>query len=53
MAEEKDVVFAFKSGDKLAAEQLLPRIPEPATITTTFTMSDLFYSEISLVSLLH
>ena len=35
------------------AEQLLPSIPQPATITTTFK-SRLFYSElISLVSLLH
>ena len=53
MAEEKELVFAFKIEDKIVAERLLPRIPEPATITTTFEMSDLFYSEISLVSLLH
>ena len=59
MSEEKDYeqeeeyVIAFKSGNKLVAEQLLPSIPEPATITTTFKMSDLFSSAISLVSLLH
>ena len=51
--QEEDYIIAFKSGDKLVAEQLLPSIPEPATITTTFKMSDLFLSEISLVSLIH
>ena len=51
--EDDDYIIAFKSGNKLVAEQLLPSIPEPATITTTFKMTDLFYSEISLVSLLH
>ena len=36
--EEDDCVSAFKRGDKLMAEQLLPRIPLPAvrTITTRF-----------------
>ena len=34
------------------AEQLLPSIPQPATITTTFK-SRLYYKELSLVSLLH
>ena len=51
--QDKDYIIAFKSGDKLVAEQLLPSIPQPATITTTFKMSDLFSSAISLVSLLH
>ena len=34
--EEVDYVIAFKSGNKLVAEQLLPRIPQPAAITTAF-----------------
>ena len=51
--QEEDYLIAFKSGNKLVAEQLLPSIPEPATITTKFKMSDLFYGAISLVSLLH
>ena len=51
--QDEDYLIAFKNGNKLVAEQLLPGIPEPATITTTFKMSDLFYSAISLVSLLH
>ena len=51
--QDEDYLIAFKNGNKLVAEQLLPSIPEPATITTTFKMSDLFYSAISLVSLLH
>ena len=50
---EEQYIIAFKNGNKLMAEQLLPSIPQPATITTTFK-SRLFYSElISLVSLLH
>ena len=49
---EKQYITAFKNGNKLMAEQLLPSIPQPATITTTFK-SRLFYSELSLVSLLH
>ena len=53
MAEGRRYVIAFKSGDKLVAEQLLPSIPQPATITTTFKMSGLYSREISLVSLLH
>ena len=51
--QDEDYLIAFKSGNKLVAEQLLPSIPEPATITTTFKMSDLYSSAISLVSLLH
>ena len=35
------------------AEQLLPSIPQPATITTTFNSRLYLYSDISLVSLLH
>ena len=49
--EEKDYVIAFKSGNKLVAEQLLPRIPQPAAITTTFEFS--YYPVVALVSLLH
>ena len=51
--QEEEYLIAFKSGNKLVAEQLLPSIPEPATITTKFKMSDLYSSAISLVSLLH
>ena len=51
--QDEDYLIAFKNGNKLVAEQLLPSIPEPATITTTFKMSDLYSSAISLVSLLH
>ena len=51
--QEKECVVAFKSGNKLVTEQLLPSIPEPATITTTFEMSDMYCGAISLVSLLH
>ena len=51
--QEEEYLIAFKSGNKLVAEQLLPSIPEPATITTKFKMSNLFSSAISLVSLLH
>ena len=39
--EEEDYVIAFKSGNKLVAEQLLPRIPQPVAITTTFKFSKL------------
>ena len=53
MDEKRRCVIAFESGNKLVAEQLLPSIPEPATITTTFKMSDLYLGAISLVSLLH
>ena len=50
--EKEDYVIAFKSGNKLVAEQLLPRIPQPAAITTTFKFSS--SSGLSaLVSLLH
>ena len=51
--EKEDYVIAFKSGNKLVAEQLLPRIPhaQPAAITTTFEFS--WYGPSALVSLLH
>ena len=49
---EDYVLIAFKSGNKLVAEQLLPRIPQPATITTTFKFSSR-YGLLALVSLLH
>ena len=50
--KEVDYVIAFKSGNKLVAEQLLPRIPQPAAITTTFEFSSR-YPLLALVSLLH
>ena len=50
--QEGDYVIAFKSGNKLAAEQLLHRIPQPAAITTTFEFSSR-YPLLALVSLLH
>ena len=49
---EEQYIIAFKNGIKVKAEQLLPSIPQPATITTTFK-SRLWYTELSLVSLLH
>ena len=51
--EKEDYVIAFKSGNKLVAEQLLPRIPhaQPAAITTTFEFSS--SGLLALVSLLH
>ena len=49
---EELCILAFKNGNKLMAEQLLPRIPQPATITTTFK-SRLYLYALSLVSLLH
>ena len=49
---EEQYIIEFKNGNKLMAEQLLPSIPQPATITTTFK-SRLYYTELSLVSLLH
>ena len=53
MAEGEQYIIEFKNGNKLMAEQLLPSIPQPATITTTFEFG-LFHCElISLVSLLH
>ena len=39
LQQEEDYVIAFKSGNKLVAEQLLPRIPQPVAITTTFKFS--------------
>ena len=49
---EQDCVRAFRSGNKLMAEQLLPRIPLPAVraITTTF---ELAFGVCSMVTLLH
>ena len=47
---EEQYIIAFKNGNKLMAEQLLPSIPQPATITTTF---NLYPFALSLVSLLH
>ena len=47
--EKEDYVIAFKSGNKLVAEQLLPRIPQPAAITTTFEFNSRYFP----VSLLH
>ena len=48
--EEEDYVLYFKSGNKLVAEQLLPRIPQPAVVMTTFK----FRSQVNaMVSLLH
>ena len=50
---EEQYIIEFKNGrNKLMAEQLLPSIPQPATITTTFK-STLWFTELSLVSLLH
>ena len=49
---DEQYIIAFKNGNKLMAEQLLPSIPQPATITTTFK-SRLYRTELSLVSLLH
>ena len=50
--EEEDYVIAFKSGNKLVAEQLLPRIPQPVAITTTFEFSS-YFPVVALVSLVH
>ena len=49
---EKQYITAFKNGNKLMAEQLLPSIPQPATITTTFKYRP-YFTELSLVSLIH
>ena len=46
--QEEDYVIAFKSGNKLVAELLLRRIPQPAAITTTFKFS--YYGVLALVS---
>ena len=51
LQQEEDYVIAFKSGNKLVAEQLLPRIPQPAAITTTFKFS--YFPVVALVSLVH
>ena len=50
--EEEDCLRAFQSGNKLVAEKLLPRIPQPAIITTTFTFTS-YHGVVALVSLLH
>ena len=51
--DEEECISAFKRGNKLMAEQLLPRIPLPAvrTITTTFTLVG--FGICSMVTLLH
>ena len=51
---KEDCISAFKRGNKLMAEQLLPRIPLPAvrTITTTFRLPG-FMGVCSMVTLLH
>ena len=59
--QEEDYFIAFKNGNKLVVEQLLPSIPEPATITTTLLSPKFKFSShydhingvLSLVSLLH
>ena len=51
LQQEEDYVIAFKSGNKLVAEQLLPRIPQPVAITTTFKFS--YFPVVALVSLVH
>ena len=51
LQQEEDYVIAFKSGNKLVAEQLLPRIPQPVAITTTFEFSR--HGVLALVSLVH
>ena len=53
---QKDCIGAFKRGDKLMAEQLLPRIPLLAvrTITTTFELTHFVGLGVcSMVTLLH
>ena len=45
-------INAFQSGNRLVVEQLLPRIPQPATITTSFNFTST-HGVVSLVSLLH
>ena len=51
---KKDCVRAFTSGNKLMAEQLLPRIPLPAVraVTTTFKL-DADFVVCSMVTVLH
>ena len=55
MQDEKDCILAFTSGNKLMAEQLLPRIPLPAVraVTTTFMLPGLGSVVCSMVTLLH
>ena len=51
--QEEDYAIAFKTDEtKLVAEQLLPRIPQPAGIKTTFKFSN-WYPLLATVSLLH
>ena len=50
--EEEDCANAFRTGNKFVAEQLLPRIPQPAAVTTTFPFSK-YPDALELVSLLH
>ena len=53
--DEEDCISAFKKGNKLMAEQLLPRIPLPAvrTITTRIPLLGLGVLLCSMVTLLH
>ena len=57
MAEEDEIydryVIAFKSGNKPLVEQVLPLIPQPATIKTTFEISSWYPNVVALVSLVH
>ena len=48
--EYDDIVEAFKNGDKDMAERLLPSLPRPATMITTFQFA---YFWVGAVSLLH
>ena len=52
---EEDCVRAFTSGNKLMAEQLLPRIPLPAVraVTTTFELDADLVGVCSMVTLVH
>ena len=50
----QDCVRAFESGDKLVAEQLLPRLPQPADIMTNFKLKRWYTVIVArYVSLLH
>ena len=51
--EKEYCVGAFKEGNKLMAEQLLSRIPQPAAVTTTFKFTALPRVLLKMVSLLH
>ena len=49
---QEDCINAFQSGNRFVVEQLLPSIPQPATITTSFKFTST-HGVVSLVSLLH